>query len=96
MLYRVAFIFGIVLSLSGVLGLAMGSGLSAYLREKIKWIDPVICGVGLLAATPFLFAGVATVAQGVIVAFVVIFFGETFLNMNWAVIVDISLVRAKH
>jgi hypothetical protein len=31
--------------------------------------------------------------DGVIGAFILMFFGQVFLNMNWAIVVDISLVN---
>ena len=56
----------------------------------------VICGVGLFISAPFIFSALATAAtdSGVIGAFVLMFFGQVFLNMNWAIVVDISLVWA--
>ncbi len=56
----------------------------------------VICGVGLFISAPFIFSALATaVSGGVIGAFILMFFGQVFLNMNWAIVVDISLVRIK-
>lgn len=51
----VAFIFGVVMVVAGVAGLSFGSGLSYFLRKNVAWIDPVICGGGLLVAAPFVF-----------------------------------------
>jgi len=87
----VAFVFGVVLSVAGVLGLALGSGLSYKLRETLPWVDPVICGLGLLASAPFCLAAVGFARESAVAAFALVFVGEIFLNMNWAIIVDISL-----
>ena len=87
-----AFLFGIVLSIAGICGLALGSGLSFWLRKKFNWIDPVICGGGLLISAPFIFGALTLVDTNVTMAFVLMFIGQVFLNMNWAVVVDISLV----
>jgi len=91
---NVAFVFGVVLSVAGVLGLALGSGLSYKLRERLPWVDPVICGLGLLASAPFCLAAVGFARESPAAAFGLVFVGEIFLNMNWAIIVDISLVSA--
>ena len=89
----VGFIFGAMLSAAGITGLIFGSGLSFWLRKKIAWIDPVICGVGLLVSTPLIFGALYILDSSVTAALVLIFVGQIFLNMNWAVVVDISLVR---
>ena len=70
----------------------LGSGLSLWLRKKIAWIDPVICGAGLLISCPLIFAALYISDQSVLWAFILMFIGQVFLNMNWAVVVDISLV----
>ena len=81
------------MSLAGICGLLLGSGLSLWLRKKISWIDPVICGVGLLVSTPLIFGALYILDKSVIWAFVIMFLGQVFLNMNWAIVVDISLVN---
>ena len=91
-LISVGIIFGVVLSAAGIFGLMLGSGLSLWLRKKIPWIDPVICGAGLLISCPLIFAALYVSDQSVLWAFILMFIGQVFLNMNWAVVVDISLV----
>ena len=88
----VGFIFGIILSAAGICGLILGSGLSLWLRKKIAWIDPIICGIGLLMSVPLIFGALYVLDQSVTWAFILMFIGQVFLNMNWAVVVDISLV----
>lgn len=90
--FSVSLIFGAVLSVAGFSGLILGSGLSFWLRKKIAWIDPVICGMGLLISVPLVFGALYIVDQSVITSFILMFVGLMFLNMNWAVVVDISLV----
>ena len=87
----VAFVFGAELTAAGVIGLILGSGLSYVLRPRIAWIDPSICGLSMLIAAPFLFVAIAFADQFVAMTFVMVFFGELLLNMNWAVAVDIML-----
>lgn len=87
-----AFVFGAELTVAGVIGLVMGSGMSYKLRDRFPWIDPTICGVSLLISSPFIFVGIGFAVESIALAMVMVFFGEVFLNMNWAVAVDISLV----
>jgi hypothetical protein len=62
--------------------------------NSLKNIISVICGVGLFISAPFIFSALAIAANdGVIGAFILMFFGQVFLNMNWAIVVDISLVN---
>ena len=81
------------MSLAGICGLLLGSGLSLWLRKKIDWIDPVICGIGLLISAPLIFGALYILDKSVIWAFIIMFLGQVFLNMNWAIVVDISLVN---
>jgi len=87
----VAFLFGVIMSIAGVVGLTVGSGLSYWLRPKYKWIDPVLCGGGLLISSPIIFTCMYICKDSLIPAMVLLCIGQTFLNMNWAVSVDIAL-----
>ena len=80
----VGFLFGVVLCVAGVCGLLLGSGLSIWLRKKIAWVDPVICGIGLLVSSPLIFVALYVTDKSVKMAFISMFFGQVFLNMNWA------------
>ena len=74
---------------------ASPAGLSFLLRPRLPWVDPVICGLGLLVSAPFCMAAVSVPAEGaggVVASFALMFVGQVFLNVNWAVVVDISLV----
>jgi len=87
----VSFYFGVILMMSGVVGVISGMLLSRWLRPKYPRIDPLICGVSLVISVPLVTYGVITAKDDLIVAFVFIFFGTTFLNMNWSISVDMSL-----
>ena len=52
----------------------------------------VICGVGVLLSVPLTLPAIGMAKDEVIRAFILIFVGQIFLNMNWAIIVDVSLV----
>ena len=82
-----------MLSVAGVFGLILGSGLSLKFRERFPRIDPIICGVGLIVSAPFLFVGIGLAKDGIVMAFILVFVGQIFLNANWAVVVDIALVN---
>ena len=88
----VSFWFGLIVGFGGFFGLTLGSALSYFLRPRIRWVDPVICGVGLLLSVPFTLPAIGRAKEDVVLAFVLIFIGQVFLNMNWAIIVDVSLV----
>jgi len=87
----IPFIFGIVTMLSGVVGVPVGSILSVKLRPKFARSDPIICGAGLVIASIFLCIAIFTCNKAFILAFVLIFFGEIALNLNWSIVADILL-----
>ena len=82
------------MSIAGVVGLTIGSGMSFWLRPKCNWIDPILCGGGLLVSSPLIFACMYIGADTYVPCMVLLCIGQTFLNMNWAVCVDIALVSA--
>lgn len=53
---NVALYFGVVLMLSGVVGLPVGSYLGQRLRHKVPNADTLVCGFTLMASVPFLYA----------------------------------------
>jgi MFS family permease len=87
----IPFVFGIVTMLSGVVGVPVGSILSVKLRPKFARTDPIICGLGLVIASIFLCIAIFTCNYAFILAFVLIFFGEIALNLNWSIVADILL-----
>ncbi|XP_023345314.1 protein spinster homolog 1 [Eurytemora carolleeae] len=87
----VAFIFGAVLMVSGILGVLGGMTLSRILRPKYPKIDPLICGVSILISCPLLIWGLLSVKDNIILSFAIFTLGSTFLNMNWSISVDMSL-----
>ncbi|KAJ8250937.1 hypothetical protein GJAV_G00214960 [Gymnothorax javanicus] len=82
--------FGIITCVTGILGVATGVEVSRRLRKRTPRADPLVCAAGLLLAAPFLY--LAIVARHCREATpVFVFFGETFLSMNWAIVADILL-----
>ncbi|CAB4065066.1 SPNS [Lepeophtheirus salmonis] len=88
---NVPFYFGIVMVVAGISGLVLGSFLSIKLRNRFPRIDPIICGTGLLLSCPFLLCGIAFSLNGINQTYALIFLGQTFLNTNWAITVDMSM-----
>ena len=78
--------------LSGIVGVPLGSILSVKLRPKFARTDPVICGVGLVISSILLAIAIFTCNHAFILAFILIFFGEIALNLNWSIVADILLV----
>ena len=88
----VAFKFGLITMISGLLGVPLGSIIAQRLRERNSRADALVCAFGLLMSTPLLFFAAVTARYNTIVCFTLIFFGELFLNLNWSIVADILLV----
>ena len=59
-LANVSFKFGIVMTLSGLLGVPAGSYISQIIRHQVPNADPIVCAVTLLVSVPILFFGFVT------------------------------------
>uniref|UniRef100_A0A6M2E1V1 Putative sugar transporter/spinster transmembrane protein n=1 Tax=Xenopsylla cheopis TaxID=163159 RepID=A0A6M2E1V1_XENCH len=88
---EVAFVFGLLTMVSGLVGVPLGSYLSQKLKKHYPRADPLLCAAGLLVSTPLLAAGMLVVQLNSTVAFILMFFGELALNLNWAIVADILL-----
>ncbi|XP_029996668.1 protein spinster homolog 1-like [Sphaeramia orbicularis] len=84
-------IFGIITCVTGILGVASGVQVSRALRTKTPRADPLVCAAGLLLSAPFLYLAIVFAEASTIATYVFVFFGETFLSMNWAIVADILL-----
>lgn len=78
--------------LAGLLGVPLGSFLGQKLRVRYQRADPIVCGVGLLLSTPLMLAALFVAKMNTTGCFVIIFFGQLLLNLNWAIVADILLV----
>ncbi|KAF4527802.1 hypothetical protein B566_EDAN016214 [Ephemera danica] len=56
----VAFKFGLITMLSGLVGVPLGSIAAQKLRTRFPRVDPLICAIGLLLSAPLLFAASLT------------------------------------
>ena len=53
----IAYKFGIVMTLAGLIGVPSGSFIAQSLRHRIPNADPIVCGSSLLISVPVLFFG---------------------------------------
>lgn len=79
--------------LAGIAGLTLGAILSQRLKKRFPRVDPLICATGLFISAPLLTGCTFTVTKNTTVTFVLLFFGQVALNLNWAIVADILLVR---
>nr|CAD7587087.1 unnamed protein product [Timema genevievae] len=87
----VSLVFGLVAMIAGVVGVPFGAVISSLLRPRLPYMDPCVCGAGLLLSVPCL-TGAAFYASGnFIVCMVFVFFASVSLNWTWAVVSDMSL-----
>ncbi|CAB0019254.1 unnamed protein product [Nesidiocoris tenuis] len=87
----IALVFGVIAMMSGVIGVPLGSIFATRLRATHPKIDPILCSVGLFCSAPFIFAALCVANSNTLVVFLLIFFGEVALNLNWAIVADILL-----
>ena len=82
---------GAVAMMAGICGVPLGSFGGQMLRRKFAFGDPMVCGIGLFLAAPLLLSSLYFAASNTIAAYVLVFLGQLFLNLNWAVVSDILL-----
>ncbi|XP_026735034.1 protein spinster isoform X3 [Trichoplusia ni] len=88
---RVSLIFGVITMVAGLLGVPLGAWLGTGLLKRFPRAHPVICGLGLLVSAPAMTLGIV-LTQGYFYApFILMFIGEVALNLNWAIVADMSL-----
>ncbi|XP_023030504.1 lysolipid transporter protein spinster isoform X4 [Leptinotarsa decemlineata] len=87
----VAYKFGIISMVSGLIGVPFGSFLAQRLRPNYHRIDAHICAVGLLVSSPLVFFACLTARYSASLCFSLVFFAEFFLNLTWSIVADILL-----
>lgn len=87
----VSYKFGAIAMASGLIGVPAGSALAQYLRVQWPRADPYICAAGLLISAPILFAASLLASVNITLCYILIFFGEVFLNLNWSIVADMLL-----
>lgn len=79
---------------AGLIGVPLGSLLAQKLRVRWQQTDPLICATGLLISVPLLFFATITANTDSVACYILIFFGQLSLNLNWSIVADILLVRS--
>lgn len=79
--------------ISGIIGVPLGTYLTQKLKKDSCRNDPIVCAVGLFISAPLLAAGMIIITANEPIAYVLVFFGEIALNLNWAIVADMTLVR---
>lgn len=87
----VAYKFGLIGMLAGIIGVPLGSYLAQKLRVRWQQADPLICAAGLLISVPFLFFATLTANTNSAACYALVFFGQLSLNLNWSIVADILL-----
>ena len=88
---RIPLLFGIIVTISGVTGVSLGALLSMKLRPRFPYVDPLICGFGLIVSTSSLAPGIAILTVDFWGSFSLIAFGLFALNLQWSVAADMTL-----
>lgn len=79
--------------LAGIVGLSLGLFLSQSLIGRYPRVDPLVCAAGLFISAPLLTGCTFAVTRNPTLAYVLLFFGQVALNLNWAIVADMLLVR---
>lgn len=87
----VALTFGAITVVAGFLGVGIGAESSRRYKKINPRADPLICALGLLLCTPFLYFALVLSRHQTTATWILIFLGETALCLNWAIIADILL-----
>merc|ERR1711874_293723 len=90
-LENISFRFGIVMTLSGLLGVPAGSYFSQMIRHKTPNADPIVCAVTLLSSVPVLFFGFVSANYSISLCYGLTFLAGLLLNANWAIVSDMTL-----
>ncbi|XP_045536758.1 protein spinster isoform X1 [Papilio machaon] len=88
---RVSLVFGGITMASGLAGVPLGAWLGAALLKRFPRAHPFICGGGLLVSAPAMALGMLLTQYYFYAPFVFMFIGEVALNLNWAIVADMSL-----
>jgi len=87
----ISFRFGIVMTLSGLLGVPTGSWVSQRIRHRVPNADPLVCAVTLLCSVPILFFGFISANYSLPLCYGLTFFAGLLLNANWSIVSDMTL-----
>ena len=72
--------------------MGLGGYLSTKLRHKFERSDPLIAASGLVISAPILLTALFLARDIPLGAMVLVFFAMIGINLNWAIVADITLV----
>lgn len=78
--------------ISGIIGVPLGSYLSTHYAKRFPRCDPIICAFGLILSAPLMAGAMLFVTANATLTYILIFFAELTLNLNWAIVADMLLV----
>ncbi|BFZ18159.1 hypothetical protein BsWGS_21198 [Bradybaena similaris] len=87
----VSLTFGVITVAAGFLGVALGAESARRYKLVNPRADPLICAIGMITCTPFLFFALVLSRYNTVVTWILIFVGEVLLCLNWAITADILL-----
>ncbi|XP_067932098.1 protein spinster homolog 3-like [Watersipora subatra] len=88
---QVALIMGIITTVAGFVGVALGTNVARKVKQRHPNGDPLVCAFGLLASTPFFLITLVVCEYNLILTWISILIGEVLLFMNWPIVADILL-----
>lgn len=92
-IHSVSFRFGAITMTSGIIGVPLGTYIAQRLKKNSPRADPIICACGLIISAPMLAGSMLVVSVNESLAYLLVFLGSVALNLNWAIVADILLVR---
>jgi len=87
----VAFVFGLLLALSGFFGTLAGQQVAKYTKKKITEGDALVSAASLLLAGPILFIGLEFIVKAISLSWVLVFFCCLFTSFTWVPVTDITM-----
>lgn len=88
----IAFIFGIIVILSGISGVWIGGEWAKRWRDRGQQnADALVCAIGLLMAGPLLMCGFLLPLTSLPAAWVCLYLAETSLNLIWTLVGELTL-----
>ncbi|CAG5123347.1 unnamed protein product, partial [Candidula unifasciata] len=87
----VSLTFGVITVAAGFIGVALGAESARRYKRINPRADPLICAIGMITCAPFLFFALVASRHNTVATWVLIFFGEVLLCLNWAITADILL-----
>ncbi|KAJ8959036.1 hypothetical protein NQ318_022291 [Aromia moschata] len=84
-------VFGAITVAAGIAGVSLGAVMTRHLKPTYPRIDPLTCAGGLVLSAPLLFATTYACTYDTTLCYLLLFFGQVALNLNWAIVSDILL-----